>query len=744
MEESYNNNNNINNSNEYNQNNENNENQNENNYYEKPLHGSQLANSNIGASTNKFDNSKLDIQNNMFTFISGKSHIFKLDQTGEIDYIYQNLKQQQCKLMICILIKDDTYFNNKLLEKTFEGLKSNIRDLQQISIDPENILICVFFNESKNSSIFNDEDKNELQDKDEYILAEKTFSFNELNINVHCITKMNYLSDMEILKLYYTFILKNIRIENGIIFSSIITAGVVPIDKSLINLTKIAFNARNQHAIVVPILEDEQKPKLFSKIKKYERFHFNLYNMNFYNMTASVPICSLFNVMAIGNQLFKELFNYYNNRNFNLNETIDYHDYNLSLTLFVKNCKIIYYNENPFGRIVYSDLTEDPISDYKNTWVQRYSGYYGNFFSIIRTFLDCNACNIGQKIFLFFHIIGLMVEFIYPSLSTMVIYTIFYEAFKIFDRRPAAFCTLIYLFILISSGACSLVSNNTQRMPKSNLIFFFFMEIYYLFILICSIIAMDNIKKNKDKNPYKFNTAAITCIIIFTFIPAISPMLLRISKVFENFVEMLLYLILGAPSSSSFFHISKILNAGEMSGGYQIKERKGIIILAYVLINLFFGSMTFFNYNRQKRVDAVMGFGIFYLIYTFFKCLAISINLISGGKAVYIPANLEEDIRNGFSPNSYNLKGSNNYYENNDNNYNNVGESNNNYDNNYNDNFNNNYNNNEFPSKNEVYENNYDNNDNNNNNDYNNNYNNNYNNYNNYKNNDYNNNDYNN
>ena len=728
MEENYNNNNNNNlsNSNQYNENN----NSNNNNYFEKPLHGSNFANSvnNIAASTNNIDNTKIDIKNNnIFTFLQngGKTHIFKEDNTGEIEYIYQTL-QQHCKLLICILIKDDTFFNSKLLEKTFEGIKNNIKDLQQISIEPENILISVFFNESKNYSVFDEQSMNALNDNSENIITEKVFACDEQNINVHCITKKNYLSDMKVLKFFYTFILKKIRIENGIIFSSVITAGVSPGPKSLISLMKMAFHMRNEHAVVVPMLEDEDKGGFFLKIKQYERFHFNLYNMNFYDMSASVPISSIFNVMAIGNKLYNELVNYYNE--LNLCESVDYHDYNLSLNLFCKNFKIIYYNVAPMGKIYYSELQEDPICDYKNIWVQRYSGYYGNFFLLLATFFNCNACNIGQKIFLFFQIIGLMIEFIFPSLFTMVIYTIFYEAFNIYDASPAVFCTLLYIFILMSSGACSLVSSNTQMMKKSNLIFYIFMEVYYLFILICSIIAMDNIKKNKNKNSYKFNTAAISCIIIFTFIPAIIPMLMRISKVFENFVQMILYLIFGSASSSSYFHIAKIMNAGETPGGYKINERKGIIIISYFLINLYFSTMTFFNYNRQRRVDAVMGLGIFYLIYNFFKCLAISIGLIGGQKKAFLSINIDEEIKNGFSPNNYNFKGSNQYYgENYNNNYNNNYNDNYN-DNNYNDNYNNvresnnnNYNNNgesynvnnnynnigesnnnELPSKNEI------------------------------------------
>ena len=380
--------------------------------------------------------------------------------------------------------------------------------------------------------------------------------------------------------------------------------------------------------------------------------------MNFYNISASVPISSLLNAMTIDNKLYQDLSIYYLDINLKIN--LDYHDYNLSLYLFSKNYNIIYYNIVPMGHIKYSDLHEDPICDYKKTWVQRYSGYYGNFFYMIKTFLDCNACNFGQKIILFFHIIGLLIEFIFPSLSTMVVYTIFYETFNINDIRPAAFCTLLYLFILLCSGACSLISKNIQRMRLTNLFFFIFMEVYYLFILICSVVAMDNIKKNKNNNAYKFNKAAISFIIIF---PSIIPMLLKFKIIFENFVIMLLYIILGSPSSSSNFYIAKILSACEASGGSNTKERKGIFIIAYILINLFFGSLTLFNYNRKKRVESVKGFGIFYLIYNFFKILAIVISITNGNKNAYIAIGVTEDIKNGSSQinENYNNNFNNNY-----------------------------------------------------------------------------------
>ena len=113
----------------------------------------------------------------------------------------------------------------------------------------------------------------------------------------------------------------------------------------------------------------------------------------------------------------------------------------------------------------------DIISEYRDIWIKRYSGYYGNLFEIIRSFIDCDNFNIIKRIFMLFQIIGYLVEFIFPSLSSIVIYTIFYEAFDIYDKKPAVLCTLFYLIFLICSGACSLVTIKSEKIQLTSLIF---------------------------------------------------------------------------------------------------------------------------------------------------------------------------------------------------------------------------------------------------------------------------------
>ena len=105
-------------------------------------------------------------------------------------------------------------------------------------------------------------------------------------------------------------------------------------------------------------------------------------------------------------------------------------------------------------------------------------------------------------------------------------------------------------------------------------------------------------------------------------------MILKMGTISENLVNMLTYIFLGAPSSTSSFLMAQIWNASDTPGGKQIDERKSVVLLVFFLFNLFFGSLTFYNYTRRKRVVCVMGFGIFYLIYNFFKIFGIVVHIL--------------------------------------------------------------------------------------------------------------------
>ena len=561
-----------------------------------------IHSSNIGRAFNY-----LEINNfsEKFVFEEEKtSNIFQ-DSVGKYDYI------------ICILLKDDTYQSSELLGKTLDAIYQNFNTLDDLGISSSSILVCIFVNKLTNSSLFKIDEIDNIRNNKNYYFYTSAQKKGYQSSTIYIFTKPKELLDIESLNLYYLYVINSLKMNKKPIISTVMTAGVEPNSFSLKKLILSSYNSVKVHGASVGLIES-RGDGLFSMIETYERTHFNIYNMNFYGMSAVVPVSSLLSTIYIDDNVFSILKSYYSSTH--KNQSIDYHDYNLGLTLNQKNININFNSKEISGYLITNELE---LGDYQEIWVNRYSGYFGNIFELFKELINTNNFNLFKKIILFFQIIGILIEFIYPGLSSMVIYSILYEAFGIYDYRVATFFTMLYIFMLLASGLCSLVTKKPQEMKMTNFFLYIFMEVYYLFILICSVIAMNNVKRNTSNDEYKFNNAAISCIIVFTFVPYIIPLILKIDLVTPNILNMLTYIGLGAPSSTSNFLMAQVWNASDTCGGNKIEERKSIVLFFFFLFNLFFGSLTFFNYTRRKKAESIMGFGIFYLIYNFFKVIAI-------------------------------------------------------------------------------------------------------------------------
>ena len=541
-----------------------------------------------------------------------KPNIFETFQ-GKYDY------------SICILLKDDLQKSSKMLETTLNSIYDNRDSLSDLKISTSNILICIFVNEIRGYSLFNkdefDKIKKEKNSLNTYLYL-KAHKEGFISSDIFILTKPDYLSSVEALKFYYLGIISQIKLDNKIIFSSVITAGV---ELNKLSLKKLIINSyyaegnKIKGAAVGLVLSSGEG--IFSMVEQYERLHFNTYDMNFLGSSNTIPVSSLMSTIAIDDSNYGHIKNFY--KTIKTNQSIDFHDYNLALELYQNDIKVTFVSDEIIGELKYLDLN---YFEYQEIWVNRYSGYYGNFFELLKCY-GAN-CNFIKIIFLTFQLIGLLIEFIYPALSTMVIYAIFYEAFDTLDYRISLFFIMIYICMLTAGGMCSLVSKNPQELKFANFFLYIFMEVYYVFVLICSIVAMDNINKNRNLDEYKFNKAAISCIIIFTFLPYIIPMLLNNNLFFPNILNMLTYIGLGASCSTSNFLIAEIWNAPDTAGGNQMEERKSITLIFFFLYNLFFGFLSVYNYTRRKRANCVMGLGIMFLIYNFIKIMAIIGNIL--------------------------------------------------------------------------------------------------------------------
>ena len=612
--------------------------------------GNKSVNTNVDDVT-EVSGDKVVVQNN-FKYLSerdtGQVIAFSFSQKDKLDKSsindVNNIYSPDSgiyKYAICILLKDDLDSSSDLLQKTLRGIKKNLKGLKELNIESKDIALFIFVRNIFQSNLIKKESiKTNLSNENRYKFLKTPFKYDlgngeEFKIDIIC--KRYNMTEVESLRCFYHYIINSLKMENKIIITSVITAGVVPKENGLKNLIGISFSGKNKnknykrnalehnYAVAVPALEVKDN-NFYTKIAQYERVHFNIYTMNFYNKTAAVPVSSLLNTMIIDKKLLGDLLSFYSI--IEVNASIDYHDYNLGLFFYRNSDKVFYYSSENLGLIYYYKFD---FNEYQDIWINKYSGYYGNFFAILDSFIFCNNPSIDGKFLMFFQIIGLIIEFIYPGLSLLVIYSIFIEAFGVTELYSAAFMTILYLIIYLGNGVCQLMVQKSREIQMSNFFLYIFMEVYYLFILICSIPAMDNINKGKNISPelYKFNKGACAVLIIFTFIIAISPLLFRVNIIKSNIPQMFIYLFLGAPSSTSLFLLAKIWKAPETSGGHYQEEKKGITIIVFFLSNLFFGCLCFFNYNTKLRANCVMGLAIFYLIYLFFKVAAILFTISS-------------------------------------------------------------------------------------------------------------------
>ena len=170
--------------------------------------------------------------------------------------------------------------------------------------------------------------------------------------------------------------------------------------------------------------------------------------------------------------------------------------------------------------------------------------------------------------------------------------------------------------------------DSITKMKLISFFFFIFFELYYVFILISSIFAMNNISKNKNHDKYKFNKVAISLLIIFNFAFGILPLIFSLSKIIPNITNMIMYLFLGASSSNSVFLMASLFNSGYKSGGKKIEDQSGFFFLIFFTFNLFFEGLILFNTNRSSRVNSVLDLAILFTIYNFFKQLAIALRIL--------------------------------------------------------------------------------------------------------------------
>ena len=551
-----------------------------------------------------------------FTFLKIKSNeVISLDQDFSNKIV--SLLDSTITTYISILVENDSYEASNNLEKTLESITNSIGKLPEHQAIQNNIVICCFINNCNNDYFF--ENISNAENKDILIRLWSYYPKNNQNnpLNTLIITSQKYfnLTNTQIMTLFYHKII-NIAEENQSVNIINTKSGMTISTEHLYNLYKQMF----LNSVIVPSIELESDVGIWNKIRQYEHIHYQIFDMNYFDMSGCVPINHRFNVMKIDNRGLSAIRTFY--REIPSNAYIEHCDYALAIHLY-HNAFNIQYDNSTKATIIDN---QDSYSDYMESYTKRHGGDFSCTIELLKSLGNCNPCIPKHKVVLVLQIIGMLFEFIQPSLTCMVAYTVFADGFNTTNTSPAVFLTAFLGILYIISGLSSLVSKKPKDNNTMNFVFFIVFEVYYAFILVVSICAIHFINKKKpDKNePYNFNKAAIATMIVLNFVFGILPIIFGIKERLGNIVNLLLYLVMGASSSSTHFLMSYLHNISDFRGTKQEAQRtKTIFIIVFYLANCLFGFLTLCNTTRKQRVVSVIVLASIFTAYNILKSVII-------------------------------------------------------------------------------------------------------------------------
>jgi hypothetical protein len=551
-----------------------------------------------------------------FTFLKIKSNeVFSLDQdfTSKISSILDTT----VTTYISVLVENDSYEASSKLEKTLESISNSIKKLSETQSIQNNIIVCCFINHCSSDYFY--ENMSNVENKD-ILLRLWTYSSmnNETNsLNTLIITSQKYfkLTDAHIMTLFYNKII-SFASENQIVNIINTTSGMTISPEHLCTLYKQML----LNSVIVPSVELENDVGIWNKIRQYEHIHYQIYDMNYFDMSGCVPIDHRFNVMKVDNKGLNAIRQFY--CSMPTNAYIEHCDYALAIHLY-HNAFTIQYDNSTKATITDN---QDSYSDYMESYTKRHGGDISCTIELMKSLGNCNPCIPQHKVVLILQIIGMLFEFIQPSLTCMVAYTAFADGFNTSNTRPAVFLTAFLGILFILSGITSLVSKKPQDNHTMNFVFFIVFEVYYVFIIVVSICATHFINKKKpDPNePYDFNKAAIATMIVLNFVFGMVPLVLGIKDRIGNAVNALLYLVMGASSSSTHFLMSYLHNLADFRGYETEPQRtKTIFVIVFYLANCLFGFLTLCNTTRKQRVVSVIVLASIFTAYNMLKHIII-------------------------------------------------------------------------------------------------------------------------
>ena len=586
-----------------------------------PLMANQQIFENLNKKNNKMNDAETMILNGIefsYNFLTPKEDSKTFEFNYQINYFnnlisceeFEKIKERKIKLLITIDLNDDCSANGILLNKTLDFLLSNISKLKKFKLTKQNILFFIFFEEinilENYQYFFKHEEK---KDKTIYGNIMQYFNYDVYIFNTKFgFDIINSIYDKE----YNIFVLK---LKNGIRFKNSETI------YSLIESANIKEGKKR--ALIIPTIEieslNDQPQNLYTEFENYENFIYNLYDLNYFDMSISIPqnnYVTFYNIdkknIDIFNQFYASIY---------FTEYVNNH----SLPIYIKlsGYKVIFAS----GIICYKNRNQITFSQMKINYINKKSNDFLVLNDLTQNFSDFPFL---KKLITIHRFIGLTFSFLYPSFSTLFIFCIFAEAFKSNDLRVAFFFSCVNIFFIILIIFTGYIPKNIEEendiyefqnsIDEMNSIYFFIYDVYYLFILLCSFFSLYNIDHNKPFSSYKFNVTMCLCLIFINLFVSIIPLLLYVKSYFKKIIKSLKYLFLACPGYNGLLNILAMVNS------FKNNSSKAICILVMYILN---GIILIFGYclnKRKRRIHFVETLSIIFTIYNSIKVFCIIIN----------------------------------------------------------------------------------------------------------------------
>ena len=606
------------------------------------------------------------------------------------------------RMIINILIDDDSLKSSNNLLKIFESLFLSLNSLGEINISNKDFLVCIFFQHFSNEETFKDIfpglhfyncNNWNLKVNNFYCSYGDVLSVNETPINVLIFYKES-ATYVEIYKFFYCNVLNDlitlinvdskeigktfliVNWPNGKIYEK--SSNKYHKSRILSNIFRIC---NNRNMILIPDINyfPYNKKDYFGYIHRYninsDKIHVNL----LWDMMCEYPIDHRFFFINMNYKLYLILKEYYQNK-ISIYSNEFYHDYHLSAYLKSQTKNIVIQKIKQV-KIEYNGLSSNLINFFFNYTLERGSEYANSFSLICYLFSWKNMTFLKflQKFVLFFKLISFLVEFFWVGLSLLISYAVFNETFGTNDNKIDYLCCLGYSIIVILLLFIStiyiknkprikqnIIYRNVKRNKESFIIVLILYIIHYaynIFFIACAIIAVIHVENGKNEeldndNYYIFNKDYFLLLLLLNILFVILPNFIRPSNLIS--FGFLLYLVFQLPNSTCFFHIPYLFTSTR-----NINSRKKSIESLYITLYIFLNGLLtviciVFDTKRKRRMD-------------FFYILAIIMAILKGVNLIIIiigfckQNKFNKEISTGRIPqyNIANIEYDNNLYDNN-------------------------------------------------------------------------------